>query len=174
VNEIPILGMGTWNIQGRGGNVTEIIASAMQSGYRHFDCAFRYGNQKLIGPGIKEGLRRTGLSRTDLWITSKLWGDRYVSRCQVCLPNMSDTSNIRHDKPDVGIKETLGQLELDYLDLFLIHWPVGESNGKKSFDHVEVYSYDLAAILTNQTADLETHGEASRPQAYPLHRRLEL
>jgi alcohol dehydrogenase (NADP+) len=76
VNDIPILGLGTWNIQGRSGNVTEIIATAIQNGYRHFDCAFQYGNQKLIGPGIQEGLRRTRLSRQDIWITSKLWNDR--------------------------------------------------------------------------------------------------
>jgi alcohol dehydrogenase (NADP+) len=75
VNDIPILGLGTWNIHERGGNVTEIIASAIQSGYRHLDCAYIYGNQKQIALGIKEGLRRTGLERKDLWITSKLWSN---------------------------------------------------------------------------------------------------
>jgi hypothetical protein len=72
----PVLGLGTWGIELTGGNVTEIVASAIEIGYRHIDCAVYYGNQKLIGPGIKEGLRRTGLSRSDLWITSKLWNDR--------------------------------------------------------------------------------------------------
>lgn len=72
----PILGLGTWGIELTGGNVTELIASAIETGYRHIDCAVYYANQKLIGPGIKEGLRRTGLSRSDLWITSKLWNDR--------------------------------------------------------------------------------------------------
>jgi alcohol dehydrogenase (NADP+) len=72
----PILGLGTWGMELTGGNVTEMIASAIQIGYRHLDCATYYGNQKLIAPGIKEGLRRTGLDRGDLWITSKLWNDR--------------------------------------------------------------------------------------------------
>jgi diketogulonate reductase-like aldo/keto reductase len=75
----PILGLGTWGIELSGGNVTELVASAIQTGYRHIDCATYYGNQKLIAPGIKEGLRRTGLSRGDLWITSKLWNDRRVN-----------------------------------------------------------------------------------------------
>jgi diketogulonate reductase-like aldo/keto reductase len=74
----PILGLGTWGIELTSWNVTETIASAIQTGYRHFDCATYYGNQRLIAPGIKEGLRRTGLSRGDLWITSKLWNDRLV------------------------------------------------------------------------------------------------
>jgi diketogulonate reductase-like aldo/keto reductase len=72
----PILGLGTWGIHLSGENVTELVASAIQTGYRHIDCATYYGNQKLIAPGIQEGLRRTGLSRGDLWITSKLWNDR--------------------------------------------------------------------------------------------------
>jgi len=117
----PILGLGTWGIQLTGGNVTEIIASAIQTGYRHIDCATYYGNQKLIAPGIKEGLRRTGLSRGDLWITSKLWNDR-------------------HADPEAGIKEALAQLGLDYLDLFLVHWPVSQPKaGPESFDHVETW-----------------------------------
>lgn len=78
VNDIPILGLGTWQIHTNGANVTEIIASAIQSGYRLLDCAFSYNNQKQIAVGIKEGLRRTGLSRKDLWITSKLWNTKYV------------------------------------------------------------------------------------------------
>jgi alcohol dehydrogenase (NADP+) len=72
----PILGFGTWGLELNGGNVTELVASAIQTGYRHIDCATYYGNQKQIAPGIKEGLRRTGLNRGDLWITSKLWNDR--------------------------------------------------------------------------------------------------
>lgn len=74
LDTIPRIGFGTARIRG---NTTEVIAKAIENGYRHFDAAFIYGNQKDIGPGIKEGLRRTGLSRKDLWITSKLWIDRY-------------------------------------------------------------------------------------------------
>jgi diketogulonate reductase-like aldo/keto reductase len=72
--EIPLLGFGTWNLSK---NTTEIIASAIEAGYRHFDCATSYNNQKDIGSGIKLGLERTGLKRSDLWITSKIWSNRH-------------------------------------------------------------------------------------------------
>jgi alcohol dehydrogenase (NADP+) len=75
VDEIPQIGFGTARISG---NTSEVIATAIQNGFRHIDCAFMYGNQKDIGIGIKEGLKRTGLSRSDLWITSKLGNDRSV------------------------------------------------------------------------------------------------
>jgi alcohol dehydrogenase (NADP+) len=73
INEIPQIGLGTARITG---NTSEVIASAIQNGFRHIDCAFMYKNQKEIGIGIKEGLKRTGLARSDLWITSKLGNDR--------------------------------------------------------------------------------------------------
>jgi alcohol dehydrogenase (NADP+) len=75
VNTIPRIGLGTARISG---NTSEVIANAIVNGFRHIDCAYSYGNQKDIGVGIKEGLKRTGLSRQDLWITSKLAGDKWV------------------------------------------------------------------------------------------------
>lgn len=72
-NAIPRIGLGTARMKG---NTSEAIARAIENGFRHFDCAYIYGNQKDVGIGLKEGLRRTGLSRQDLWITSKLWNDR--------------------------------------------------------------------------------------------------
>jgi diketogulonate reductase-like aldo/keto reductase len=70
LNTIPRIGLGTARMRG---NTSEGIAQAIVNGFRHLDCAFIYGNQKDVAIGIKEGLRRTGLSRSDLWITSKLW-----------------------------------------------------------------------------------------------------
>jgi alcohol dehydrogenase (NADP+) len=72
-NAIPKIGMGTARLRV---NTSEVIATAIQNGVRHFDCAYIYGNQQDIGVGIKEGLKRTGLTRQELWITSKLWNDR--------------------------------------------------------------------------------------------------
>jgi diketogulonate reductase-like aldo/keto reductase len=74
--QIPRLGLGTWHIHDNDNNVTEIIARALEMGYRHIDCAYSYGNQKQIGKGIAFGLERTGLLRTDIWVTSKLWNNR--------------------------------------------------------------------------------------------------
>ena len=73
INDIPIIGIGTARLTA---NASEVIATAIENGFRHIDCAFMYGNQKEVGLGIKEGLKRTGLSRKDLWITSKLGNDR--------------------------------------------------------------------------------------------------
>jgi alcohol dehydrogenase (NADP+) len=73
MSAIPIIGLGTARVTG---NATEVIAVAIENGFRHIDCAMAYGNQKAIGLGIKEGLRRTGLTRQDLWITSKHFNDR--------------------------------------------------------------------------------------------------
>jgi alcohol dehydrogenase (NADP+) len=73
LSDIPIIGLGTARVTS---NTSEVIAVAIENGFRHIDCAMAYGNQKAIGVGIKEGLRRTGLSRHDLWITSKHFNDR--------------------------------------------------------------------------------------------------
>ena len=83
--EIPILGYGTWDL---GANTTEDVALAIEAGYRHFDCATAYGNQKEIGLGIIEGLKRTGLKRKDLWITSKLWSNKCA--VQTCMRKVID------------------------------------------------------------------------------------
>ena len=79
LDAIPLLGFGTWNLKE---NCTKAVSWAIQVGYRHIDAAAIYGNENYVGLGIADGLFKTGLSREDLWITSKLWNDQYVSRCQ--------------------------------------------------------------------------------------------
>lgn len=76
LERIPQLGFGTWNL--KEANTSDAVAWAIQVGYRHIDCAAAYYNQDQVAIGIKEGLQKTGLRREDLWITSKLWNDRYV------------------------------------------------------------------------------------------------
>lgn len=76
-SKIPPLGFGTWNLDPS--NVTEAVTAALQAGYRHIDCAKVYGNQRAVGKGIADGLKKTGLNRSDIWITSKLWNDQYGS-----------------------------------------------------------------------------------------------
>jgi alcohol dehydrogenase (NADP+) len=73
LNAIPRIGTGTARMRG---NTSEAIASAIVNGFRHIDAATIYGNQKDVGIGIKEGLKRAGLKREDIWVTSKLWNDR--------------------------------------------------------------------------------------------------
>ena|ERR1700761_8398556 len=70
----PIMGLGTWYM--KGDDAVEQVASAIQKGYRHIDAAYIYNNQRQIGQGIKEGIRRAKITRQDLWVTSKLWNTR--------------------------------------------------------------------------------------------------
>jgi hypothetical protein len=74
----PLIGFGTWNLKDSDDpeNTTAAVAFAIQTGYRQIDCAAIYGNEKAIGKGIAEGLAKANLSRSDIWVTSKLWNDQ--------------------------------------------------------------------------------------------------
>lgn len=73
IENIPILGFGTWNVDPK--NASDVVAVALETGYRHIDCAAAYFNQKEVGKGIKKGAKSAGLKRSDFWVTSKLWND---------------------------------------------------------------------------------------------------
>jgi len=96
---MPILGLGTW--QAQGDEVTQAIETALSLGYRHIDTAKIYGNEADIG----RALAATKISRKDIFVTTKLWNDD-------------------HADPRAALKESLKRLGLDYVDLYLIHWPV--------------------------------------------------
>lgn len=104
-NEMPIVGLGTFRVE----NNDECAASvkhAIENGYTHIDTAMIYENEDKVGQGIAEGLASTGLKRSDLFITSKLWLDGYGRQ------NVAD-----------AYETSLNKLGLDYLDLYLMHWP---------------------------------------------------
>lgn len=102
---IPALGLGTWKSEK--GKVARAIGDALHIGYRHFDCAPIYGNEVEIGQALKEALNSGLIEREELWITSKLWNDAHEA--ESVLP---------------ALQKTLRDLQIDYLDLYLIHWPV--------------------------------------------------
>ena len=102
--EIPELGLGVFQIPNE--ETADVVRNAIVNGYRLIDTAKIYENEEGTGQGIKEGLAMTGLSRDDLFITSKLWGD-----------------NHSYEETVQNFEESLKKLDLDYLDLYLIHWP---------------------------------------------------
>lgn len=98
---IPRLGLGTWPLTDA--EVAPVIVTAVELGYRHIDTAVKYGNETGVGQGIRD----CGLSREELFVTTKLDGT-----CQ------------GDDRAIAGLNESLNRLGLDYVDLLLIHWPV--------------------------------------------------
>jgi len=104
-SQIPCIGYGTFGSDSVSAEiVSETVKKAIYSGYRHIDCASVYGNEKNIGNVLNEIFYSGFLKREDLWITSKVWNDM-------------------HDHVIESCKQTLRDLKIDYLDLYLVHWP---------------------------------------------------
>jgi diketogulonate reductase-like aldo/keto reductase len=73
---LPFIGFGTWNLKLSDENTTAAVSEAIQIGYRQIDCAAIYGNEKAVGSGIVDGLKKANITREQIWITSKLWNDQ--------------------------------------------------------------------------------------------------
>lgn len=104
-DKMPSMGLGTW--KSGPGEVYKAVREAIRIGYRHFDCAARYENEEEIGTALADAVAAGEVSRADLWITTKLWNNAHQEKA--VLP---------------AIRESLAKLQLDYLDLYLMHWPV--------------------------------------------------
>ena len=100
-NAIPQIGIGTWPL--KDDEVAPVVVTAVEAGYRHIDTAYRYGNEKGVGQGIRD----CGIPREQLFVTTKLDGEFQGS-----------------DRAIAGLDESLGRLGLEYVDLLLIHWPL--------------------------------------------------
>jgi len=102
--EMPLLGLGTWEISE--GETINAVQLAISNGYRHIDTARIYGNEKGVGKGLKLSLEEHGLEREDIFITTKLW-----------------INSFQYEKALKAFNRSLNKLDLDYVDLYLLHWP---------------------------------------------------
>lgn len=135
---VEAIGLGTWKSDpGKVGNAVE---TALKTGYRHIDCAAVYGNEAEVGNALAETFSTTDIKRESVHITSKLW-------------------NTAHRKQDVipALKKSLTDLRLDYLDLYLMHWPVAFKPGLEGFPQGEedFLSLDEVPIIETWEAMLE-------------------
>ena len=116
--DIPEIGFGTWNIP-YGEVCEEAVFEAIKAGYRHIDTAGAYGNERSVGLGVKAALREGIIKdRSDIFITSKLWN-----------------TNRSYNKAFKAFEKSMRNLDLEYIDLYLIHWP---ANSKKYKNPSEV------------------------------------
>ncbi|GAB3485511.1 aldo/keto reductase [Marinomonas epiphytica] len=104
---IPSVGFGLWKVPNE--MCADTVYEAIKAGYRHIDSASDYGNEKETGEGIARAIKEGICTREELWITSKLWNTYHAKE---------------HVKP--ALMRTLEDLQLDYLDLYLIHFPIAQ------------------------------------------------
>ncbi|MGR6896937.1 aldo/keto reductase [Rummeliibacillus sp. BSL5] len=104
--KMPWFGLGVFKVE-EGPDLVNAVKTAIKHGYRSIDTAAIYGNEEGVGQGIREGLKEAGISRDELFVTSKVWND-----------------DLGYESTLEAYETSLKKLGLDYLDLYLIHWPV--------------------------------------------------
>src|ERR1700722_9651593 len=120
---------------------------ALEAGFRHFDCAERYGNEREVGTALQAGLDSIGIAREDVFVTTKLW-----------------SSNTKHERVEPAFEASLERLGLKYLDLYLIHTPFAFQPGDNQDprDQNGNVIYDRGVTLLDTWKALETlvdHGK---------------
>ncbi|KAL3512470.1 hypothetical protein ACH5RR_025187 [Cinchona calisaya] len=129
-HKMPVVGLGcAGHPMPQVEQLESIFVDAMENGYRHFDTAACYGTEEALGKAVAKALEIGVIkSRDELFITSKLW-----------------CTEADHDLVHPALKQTLGKLGLEYLDLYLIHWPVRVKHGASTFNFAkdEILPFDI-------------------------------
>ncbi|XP_072937530.1 aldo-keto reductase AKR2E4-like isoform X2 [Epargyreus clarus] len=119
--DIPGIALGTWlgnNTKPSSNEVELAVTWAVEAGYRHIDTAYAYKIEDQVGRGLKKKMA-DGVAREDLFITTKLWNDHHA-----------------REEVVPALRESLGKLMLDYVDLYLIHWPCGQFDNQ-TYDYTD-------------------------------------
>lgn len=134
---MPWLGIGVFKVK-EGPELVHALKFAIKHGYRSIDTAAIYKNEEGVGQAIREGLEETGISREDLFVTSKVWN-----------------SDLGYDSTIAAFDLSLKKLGLDYLDLYLIHWPV-EGKYKEAWRALETL-YNQGKVRAIGVSNFKVH-----------------
>lgn len=134
---MPWFGLGVFKVE-EGPELVQAVKTAIKHGYRSIDTAAIYGNEEGVGQGIREGLKEAGISREDLFVTSKVWND-----------------DLGYDETIAAYEASLEKLGLDYLDLYLIHWPV-EGRYKAAWKALETL-YEQGRVKAIGVSNFQIH-----------------
>ena len=135
--EMPRLGLGVFRVE-NSSKLVNAVKVAIKNGYRSIDGAAIYGNEEAMGEGIRQGIKEAGISREDLFITSKVWN-----------------ADLGYESTIAAYEASLNKLGMDYLDLYLIHWPV-EGKYKEAWRALE-YLYKEGRVKAIGVSNFQVH-----------------
>lgn len=135
-DQMPMIGLGTAGIPAA--DSYDAVRSAIQAGYRHFDCAPIYKNEAEVGQALNDAIADGEVTREELWITSKLWN-----------------SNHRYNDVEPACEASLEAMDLDYFDLYLIHWPIATERGVDWPEKEEDYLSPFEAPIEDTWTGME-------------------
>lgn len=135
---IPAVGYGTFRVKDSD-ELAEMVTLAIKEGYRHIDTAHIYGNEESVGRGIQKAITEGIVTREELFVTSKVWND-----------------GLSYDETIAAYEVSIHKLGLDYLDLYIIHWPGQDDN------YIEVYKaleelYNTKRVKTIGVSNFHVH-----------------
>ncbi|WP_315118427.1 aldo/keto reductase [uncultured Clostridium sp.] len=135
--EMPRLELGVFRVEDSS-ELVNAVKVAIKNGYRSIDGAAIYGNEEAMGEGIRQGIKEAGISREDLFITSKVWN-----------------ADLGYESAIAAYEASLNRLGIDYLDLYLIHWPV-EGKYKEAWRALE-YLYKEGRVKAIGVSNFQVH-----------------